>query len=171
VTERTEALADRAPARGRDGGLLEVAEELLAHPDDGLAPLGPVEPHAAHEPSRPSQRRDAQGAPVLGVLQAEDEPRLRKRDVGHGRAAGEGTGASEESLDQGEERLVLGAVDQGHTVQLQRHRIVRGGPALAGPASADPDAEHARVAVLCTGGDALQAESPEDTWRRNKRSS
>jgi hypothetical protein len=36
---------------------------------------------------------------------------------------------------------------------------VRGGAALTGPAAADPDAEHARVAVCVTGGDALQAES------------
>src|SRR5262249_5448971 len=36
MTERAEPLADRAAARGRNRGLLEVAQELLAGPDDGL---------------------------------------------------------------------------------------------------------------------------------------
>ncbi len=120
---------------------------------------GPVQPNAPHEARRPSERRDAQGAAVLAVVQAQHEARLRKGDVRHRRSPGEGAGAAEERLGEREERLVLGALDQGHPVQLQRHRIVRRGAALAGPASADPDAEHARVAVLCTGPSALQAKS------------
>jgi hypothetical protein len=36
---------------------------------------------------------------------------------------------------------------------------VRSDATLAGPASTDPDAEHARVGVLCTGLGALQAKS------------
>ena len=76
MAQGAEALADGAPARCGNGGLLEVAEELLAHPDHGLAPLGPVEPDPAHESGGPGQRRDAQGAAVLGVLQAEDEAGL-----------------------------------------------------------------------------------------------
>ena len=90
MAERAEALTDRAPARRGDGGLLEVAEELLAHPDHGLAPLGPVEPDPADETGRPGERRDAQGAAVLGVLQAEHEPGLGQRDVGHRRCRGRG---------------------------------------------------------------------------------
>ena len=154
-----EPVTDRATARGRDGGILDVGGERLAHADHGLAPLGPVQPDAPHEARRPGERRDAQGAAVLAVVEAQHEARLRKGDVRHRRPAGEGAGAAEERLDEWEERLVLGSLDQGHPVQLQGHRIVRGGAALAGPASADPDAEHARVAVLCTGPCALQAKS------------
>ena len=159
MAERAEAVADGATARGRNGGLVEVADELLAHSQDGLTPLGPVEADAPDETGRAGERRDAQGAPVLGVLQAQDEAGLGQGDVGHRSAAGESGGAAEDRLDERQERLVLGPVDQGDPVQLQGHRIVRRVAALSGPAAADPDAEHARVAVCDTGGDALQADS------------